>query len=135
MKKNILLILIWILNNSAFSQTYQNQFEYQVYYETLSTDSLIFDSLCTRVLKLSVEDTTSISHINVKIGTHDGISDILEYSFSFDNQSNLPIGLSYRRVEKTIYLGLYNTYRADNYFYEINLVDQNNNFTETKKWN
>ncbi len=135
--KNLFFLITAIAFIQCFSyaQGMLDDFDFQVYYQTTSTDTAVFDSLCTRFCKVTVSDTSDLSHIHVKVGTTEGANDILQYSFAFDVTTGLPAGLSYFRVQNVIYLGLLKTYQADSYYYEIQLEDSSGNLSAIKKWN
>ena len=135
MKKKLYLLLISLfLAGFSFGQNYQNAFDYQIYYETTSADSLVYDSLCTRVCKVTVTEVSTLAYIKVKIGTSNGSADIMQHNFLFNVVGGLPNGLSFNREGNVIYLGLQNTYQADTYFYEVQLEDIYGNTTISKKW-
>jgi hypothetical protein len=117
------------------SQSSLDNFTYQVYYQTTSTDPAVFDSLCTRVCKVTVEDTSGLAAIKVKVGTTESAGDILQHDFVFDETSGLPTGLTFYREDNVIYLGLMQTYKADTYFYEVQLQDSEGNLSTPILWN
>jgi len=135
MKKLLLLSIVALFQCYSFSQTSLDNFNYQIYYKTTSTDTAVFDSLCTRMCKVTLDDTTNIAFIKVKIGTTEGAGDILQYDFIYDNNVGLPAGLSYLREQNEIYLGLFETTQIDMYYYEIQLQDIQGNLSSAKRWN
>lgn len=129
-----LIVFAFFINNVK-AQNPLDDFTYQVYYKTTSNDPAVFDSLCTRYCKITLSDTTNISVIKVSIGTVSGANDILDYDFVFDTESGLPSGLSYRREQNNVYLGLFNTYQADMFYYEVQMEDSSGNQSVVKQWN
>ena len=135
MLRIILLATLGLLMHSlVMSQNPTNDFTYQIYYETTSTDTTVFDPLCTRVCKVTVADTSQLATIHVQIGTVEDGTDILNYSFQYDNIVGLPAGLTYLREQNIIYLGLYTTVQSDMYYYAVSIEDTNGNISLTKKW-
>jgi len=121
--------------NSVKAQSPLDNFTYQIVYRTTSIDTAVFDSLCTRLCKITLTDTSVISKIHVKIGTAENAGDILNQTFLFDVNSGLPNGISYQRNGYAIILGLLNTYKADVYYYELKMEDQNGNLSQAHQWN
>ena len=119
----------------SYSQNTSDDFNYQIYYQTTSQDTAVFDSLCIRVCKVTVQDISNVAFVKVKVGTVEGESDIIQYDFAIDVTSGLPTGLSFNREQNIIYLGLQETYQADTYYYEIQLEDNSGNTSVIKKWN
>ncbi len=134
MMRIILLTTLGLLMHSLVMSQNPTDFTYQIYYETTSTDTAVFDPLCTRVCKVTVADTSQLATIHVRIGTVEDGADILNYSFQFDNTVGLPTGLTYLREQNTIYLGIFTTLQSDMYFYAVSIKDTNGNISLTKKW-
>ncbi|MFH2141437.1 MAG: hypothetical protein ABIJ97_03370 [Bacteroidota bacterium] len=128
------LIVVAFFINNAKSQNPLDGFTYQVYYETTSIDTAVFDPLCTRVCKVTVPDTIQLSAIHVNVGSIENGADVLDYSFQYDNITGLPAGLTYLREQNVIYLGLYTTLQSDMYYYAVTIEDTAGNFSVTKKW-
>jgi len=136
MKQITLFIIVFALFRiMGHTQVPLDNFNYQVYYQTTSSDPAVFDSLCTRVCKVTVEDTSGLAFIKVKVGTAEGAGDILQHDFVFDVSTGLPVGLTYFREDNVIYLGLMQTYKADTYFYEVRIEDNAGNLSLPKLWN
>jgi hypothetical protein len=117
------------------SQTTLEDFSFQVYYQTTSEDPLVFDSLCTRVCKVEIPDSTNLARIYVNVGTAENTADVINNVFEFDEEEGLPAGLTYRREGNIVYLGLLQTTQADTYYYKLWLEDLSGTLTEEKKWN
>ncbi|MFH2144336.1 MAG: hypothetical protein ABIJ97_18055 [Bacteroidota bacterium] len=123
-----------LMNSLVMSQNPTNDFTYQIYYETTSNDTAVFDPLCTRICKVTVADTSQLATVHIRIGTVEDGTDILNYSFQYDNTVGLPAGLTYLREQNIIYLGLYTTLQSDMYYYAVSIEDTNGNISLTKKW-
>ncbi len=117
------------------SQTASGDFFFSVYYETTSTDSLVYDSLCNRICKIVFEDISDIAKIHVQVGTDEDLSDILYHAFDFDVTSGLPAGLAFSRINNEVYLILHQTYTTDTYFYHVWVEDPLGNVSIIRKWN
>ena len=136
MKKMCLVgIIACISVLQSKSQSTPSDFAFFVYYETTSTDSLVYDSLCNRICKIVFEDITDIAKIHVQVGTDEDLSDILYYAFDFDVISGLPAGLAYYRINNVVYLTLLQTYTTDTYFYHIWIENPLGNVSIIRKWN
>ncbi len=55
---------------------------------------------------VALNDTTNVSVIEVKLGNASGGSNLLNYSFGYDQTGNLPTGTAYTRKQKNIQLTL-----------------------------
>lgn len=128
--KAIIILLFCLLSAGLNAQN--ADFDFSIYYQTTSTDTAQFDSLCNRVCEIKLSDTTGIAGIEVKVGTADTLSDILDYQFVYDVNTGLPAGLAYSRNDNYVVLHLLQTYKVDNYFYEIRLKYTNNTYSQSK---
>jgi len=57
-------------------------------------------------ININQADTTNTGSIAVQLGSTDGASDLLNYTFNYDVKSGLPSGLAYSRTGKNITLTL-----------------------------
>jgi len=130
----ISVLTIGLLSYKSYSQNNLNNFEYQITYVTTGDINLQGDSIYARECGITISDTVNISKIHVKIGSDENLSDILNYSFLFDNTIGLPLGLVYFREENRIQLQIYETQTSDRYFYEVILEDIYGNLSTPKKW-
>ena len=128
--KTIIILLFCLLSAGLNAQN--ADFNFSIYYQTTSTDTSQFDSLCNRVCEIKLTDTTGIAGIEVKIGTADTLSDILNYLFVYDVSTGLPTGLAYNRNDNYVTLHLLQTYKSDMYYYEIRLKYVNNTYSQSK---
>ena len=60
----------------------------------------------TGIFSLVIPDSTNISEIELIIGTKANLSDVFAHTYTFDQTSGLPTGLSYSRTGVNINLGL-----------------------------
>ncbi|PKP00809.1 MAG: hypothetical protein CVU14_06665 [Bacteroidetes bacterium HGW-Bacteroidetes-9] len=132
MRKTFTLLFV-LLCTSLFAQT--NPFSFTIYYQTTSTDTAVFDSLCNRICEVNLEDTTGIASIDVSVGTTGGGTDILNYSFAFDVSQNLPAGLGYSREGNKVKLILLQTTHSDLYYYSVQLHYSNGQYSPTRMYN
>jgi hypothetical protein len=132
--KIITALTIGLLCYKSYSQNNLDNFEYQITYVTTGDINFQGDSIYARECGITISDTVNISKIHVKIGSDENLSDILNYSFLFDNTIGLPIGLVYFREGNRIRLQIYETQTSDRYFYEVMLEDIFGNLSSPKKW-
>ncbi|MFH2095445.1 MAG: hypothetical protein ABIJ16_07065 [Bacteroidota bacterium] len=130
----ILPVMLLCIYSTLLSQNPLDDFSFQVYYKTTSTDTLVFDSICTKICKVTISDTNLVPAVHVKIGTSLNGNDVFDYGFQYDVTSGLPAGMSYTRDENEIYLGLYTTTQSDLYFYEVWLEGTGGTQSVVKKW-
>ena len=128
--KTITIILFGLLSTGLFAQN--ADFDFSIYYQTTSTDTTQFDSLCNRVCEVKLTDTTGIIGIEVKVGITDTLSDIINYLFEFDVSTGLPTGLAYKRESNFVYLYLMQTYKSDLFYYELRLKYTDNTYSQSK---
>ncbi|MBK8416461.1 MAG: hypothetical protein IPL22_19315 [Bacteroidetes bacterium] len=60
----------------------------------------------TGIFSLVIPDSTNILEIELIIGTKANLSDVFAHTYTFDQTSGLPTGLSYSRTGVNINLGL-----------------------------
>ena len=60
----------------------------------------------TGIFSLVIPDSTTISEIELIIGTKANLSDVFSHTYTFDQTSGLPSGLSFNRDGMTTYLGI-----------------------------
>lgn len=136
MKKLLIVsIIAYISMLQSKSQTFSIDFSFSVYYETTSTDSLVYDSLCNRICKIVFEDISDIAKIHVQVGTDEDLDDIFYHVFDFDVTTGLPAGFAYSRINNEVYLTLLQTYKTDTYFYHVWVEDSLGNVSIIRKWN
>ena len=131
-KNKMLLFIVAIflspvlMAQTSFSYTFQMQSKGTV----RSNYDTIYNCICT----ITLQETTNISKIHVKVGTLDGISDKLEYSFIYDNYSGYPPNLAYSRNGNIVSLQI-GEYSAGIYYYELMLEYTSGTFSQPVKWN
>ena len=128
--KSALIIVIFLtgLKVSLFAQSYQHNFDYE--FELRPTGEVIgdYDSIYVPTVVITIEDTTTLSEIAVKLGTIQGASDLLQHDFVFDQNTGLPQDCSYERDGNTITLAL-GSGSAGTFFAELFLRDSSGNTT------
>lgn len=92
------------------------------------------DSASSGIIKSSfvvqVSDTVQIDQIEVKIGSNEGLSDLLSYAFTFDQTSGLPYGFSYVRNSKRVSLETGSISEYPTYFGRVRLKLSNGQYTD-----
>jgi hypothetical protein len=79
---------------------------------------------------IQLTDSTQIEKIEVAIGTADGLSDVLNQSFVFDQTSGLSNGLSYSRNLNSVFLETGTITEQPTYFGRVRLKLTNGQFTD-----
>jgi hypothetical protein len=77
------------------------------------------------VIYITVNDTSNISSIIVKVGTQDGFSDLFNYTFSYIPLGSLPNGYTYSRVGNVVSCKIGGITENSIYFGEVIIVDTN----------
>ena len=79
---------------------------------------------------IQLTDSTQIEKIEVTIGTADGLSDVLNQSFVFDQSSGLSAGLAYARNANAVFLETGTITELPTYFGRVRLKLTNGQFTD-----
>ncbi|MFM2157157.1 MAG: hypothetical protein RL516_1906 [Bacteroidota bacterium] len=77
------------------------------------------------VIYITVNDTSNVSSIIVKVGTQDGFSDLFNYTFSYIPLGSLPNGYTYSRVGNVVSCKIGGITENSIYFGEVIIVDTN----------
>lgn len=92
------------------------------------------DSASSGIIKSSfvvqLSDTLLIDQIEVKIGSNEGLSDLLSYSFNFDQTSGLPNDFAYTRIAKKVSLETGSITEFPTYFGRVRLKLSNGQYTD-----
>jgi hypothetical protein len=88
--------------------------------QTPSDANLIIQSGQGEML-VHLPDTTTITHLEVELGTANASSDLFHYVFTYDQSTGLPMGLHYQRSGAEVTLGLGIIDAADPYFARVRL--------------
>lgn len=92
------------------------------------------DSASSGIIKSSfvvqVTDTVQIDQIEVVVGSNEGLSDLLNFSFTFDQASGLPYGFSYDRNSKRVSLETGTISEYPTYFGRVRLKLSNGQYTD-----
>ena len=81
---------------------------------------------------INLSQTTGISKINVRLGNRIGENNLIKRDFVFDQTSNLPAEMSYRREGNVVYLCLGKFYGFSNVYVEVDVKDSSNKLSPTK---
>lgn len=95
------------------------------------TDSTVFEVM----MNVNLYDTTNIEEIEVKIGTSDGASDLVNQTFTFDVFGSLGGGLSYDRLAYNLSLGLGQHSGMLNYFASVRVKRTDNSWSSSIVYN
>lgn len=91
------------------------------------------DSASSGIIKSSfvvqLTDSVQIDQIEVKVGSNEGLSDLLSYSFVFDQTSGLPNGFAYSRSAKRVSLETGTIAEFPTYFGRVRLKLSNGQYT------
>ena len=79
---------------------------------------------------IQLTDSTQIEKIEVTLGTTDGLSDVLNESFTFDQTSGLSAGLTYARNANAVFLETGTIAELPTYFGRVRLKLTNGQFTD-----
>ncbi len=79
---------------------------------------------------IQITDSTQIEKIEVTLGTTDGLSDVLNESFTFDQTSGLSAGLTYARNANAVFLETGTIAELPTYFGRVRLKLTNGQFTD-----
>lgn len=135
MKKLLLLAVIYFsLGANVFAQLDTSDFSYQLEFVDANEENSGMDTIYFHELYLTLNDTLNVSKISVKVGTNEGLSDVIDYEFVFDKNTLLPEGYTYFRNGYQLKLTI-GKYSAATYYYEVRLMDSNHVLTQAKKWN
>ncbi len=69
-------------------------------------DSYISIDNSIGTVMVSLEDSTNVSEIEVNLGSKNSFNDLFSHSYTFDNSTGLPSGLTYTRQNLNIFLGV-----------------------------
>ena len=122
MKKFFALAGLLLCTNLVFGQSVQD-----VSFKT-RPDASPGVNLSSFIIQLT--DSTQIEKIEVTIGTADGLSDVLNQSFVFDQSSGLSTGLAYARNANAVFLETGAITELPTYFGRVRLKLTNGQFTD-----
>ena len=134
MIKNKMLSFIVAIFLSPVLMAQTSDFSYTIQMQPNGTVKSNYDTLYNCICTITLQETTNISKIHVKVGTLDGTSDKLEYSFIYDNYSGYPPNLSYSRNGNIVSLQI-GEYSAGIYYYELILEYTSGTFSQPVKRN
>lgn len=128
--KCYLFFLVIILPNLVKSQS----FDYEV--KVLPNESTIniFDTVYTHQCILNLTDTNNVGAIEIMAVNAVNGSDVINFSFRFDNTATHPTKTTYKRKLNKIYIGLGN-YSEDKLYYSVSITDTLNNSSSPVLWN
>jgi archaellin len=122
MKKFFAIAGLLLCTNLVFGQSVQD-----VSFKT-RPDASPGVNLSSFIIQLT--DSTQIEKIEVTIGTADGLSDVLNQSFVFDQSSGLSTGLAYARNANAVFLETGAITELPTYFGRVRLKLTNGQFTD-----
>lgn len=124
-KPYIVKVLVFValncLSGFSFSQSLSDAF-LRTTVQSLGTVS------GTVVTQLS--DTANVSEIEVLLGTEEGSSDLVAYSFIYDSGSGWPAGFSYSRTADKVTLSIGQYAESPLYFLRLRLKDGSGNYSQ-----
>lgn len=78
---------------------------------------------------VEVSDTTTNSAIEVKLGSADGLSDLVNYTFNFDVNSGLPTGYIFNRIGNICTLSVGTLQEANTLYGSVRVRHTDNSWT------
>ena len=124
-KKALLLYELPVVDDAALPDDPEDP-------EAILDERQIADQAYEVNLLLHLFSTAELGVIHVKVGTSPGAADFAQYSFAFDQQSDLPSPFSYQRDGKTIVLGMGQTKGLPTLFAEVQLEDRTGRRSEVR---
>jgi hypothetical protein len=94
----------------------------------------MFDTVYTHQCILNLTDTNNVGTVEIKAGNAVNGSDVINFSFRFDNTATHPTKTTYKRKLNKIYIGLGN-YSEDKLYYSVSITDTLNNSSSPVLWN
>lgn len=79
---------------------------------------------------VQLTDTVQIDQIEVTLGSNEGLSDLLNYSFVFDQTNGLPNNFAYLRSAKRVSLDTGSITEYPTYFGRVRLKLSSGNYTD-----
>ena len=122
MKKSTFFFALFFSATFSFSQTLTD-----IAFKTAATSTPDV-VLCNFFIQLS--DTTQIDKIEIDLGTKDGTSDLIDFSFDYDIVSGLPAGFSYVRNGNSVSVETGTIAEYPMYFGRVRLKKSNGQFTD-----
>jgi len=92
-------------------------------------DSYVSNTSGTITVFVALPDSTTSSEIEVAIGSKNNNGDLFAHTYTFDQTSGLPAGLSYSREGTHLYLGAGAITLTDAYNVKIRLKDSGGNWS------
>ena len=120
MKKLLFILILFGVHSSAISQSAPPADAYA--YFTSGTPTPGF-------FKVTLPATQGIAAIKVRLGSAQGIYDLVDYVFVFDVTSGLPAGYSYARNNTELTLGIGSFEEPNTSFGEVLLQDASGNWS------
>lgn len=134
MKKLLLFAIIcFSLGANVFAQLDTSDFSYQLEFVDANEENAGMDTIYFHNIHLTLNDTVNVSEIAIKVGTTEGLGDIVDYEFVFDKNTLLPEGFTYFRRGSQLKLTV-GKRSAATYYYEVRLKGNNYTVTQAKKW-
>lgn len=98
--------------------------------EEVNAQTNLFEGTFT----VRLSDTTTVSQIEIKLGTYNDASDIVLRTFDFDITSGLPANCSYNRIANilTLVIGRFND--RSTYFASVRIKDTGNSWSSPFKF-
>jgi hypothetical protein len=122
MKRIFIILSAMLIANGVFGQSIQD----------VSFSAV--DSASSGIIKSSfvvqLTDTLQIDQIEVKVGSNEGLSNLLNYSFGFDQTSGLPNDFAYSRDAKRVLLDTGTITEFPTYFGRVRLKLSNGQYTD-----
>lgn len=91
-------------------------------------------SISDGVFTVEVSDTSTTSTIEVKLGTSDGLSDLVNYVFTYDVNTGLPSGYSFSRIGKICTLEVGSFQDVNTLFGQVRIQRSNGSWSSPYKF-
>lgn len=98
-------------------------------YAQTPLDATLGENSSGQLMYILLPDS-SVSEIDVELGSKQGMTDLFDAAFTYDQTSGLPSGQSYSRTGLQIYLGLGNFTVPTAYFARIRLKNNSGSWSD-----
>ena len=121
----IFIALLFAFSIKAHSQSVTDAFSHM--------DS-IGPNLFAGSFTILLDDTTDVSALEVKLGTFENGTDLMDYTYTYDVTTGLPSGWTYSRNKNTINLFIGTYTEKFIYYGQVRVMDTNNSWSSAFKF-